>query len=91
MRAEPKETSNANLYLTPSAAFTPQEHAIDACVAAPAFSGVSRRVPAHPDGVPVVRSGTNAALPVARLLAGLRGADRHDNAVDARHDGFLGT
>ena len=91
MRAEPEETSNAKLYLTPPAAFTPQEHAVDACVAAPAFSGVFCGVPSQPDGVPVIRTGTNAALPGARLLAGLRRADGHNDAVDVQHDEFIGT
>ena len=35
--------------------------------------------------------GTDAALPVSRLLAGLCGADGRDDAVNAQHDGTLGT
>ena len=35
--------------------------------------------------------GTDAALPVSRLLPGLCGADGRDDAVNAQHDGSLGT
>ena len=90
MRAEPGETSKANLYSTPPGAFAPQEHAIDACVTVPTFPGASRGVPAHPNGGPIVRAGTDAALPVARLLAGLRD-DGRDDVVDAQYNGSLGT
>ena len=51
-----------------------REHALDACVTVPTFPGASRGVPAHPNGGPVVRAGTDAALRVARLLVGLRNA-----------------
>ena len=44
----------------------------------------------HTYGGPVVRAGTDAALPVARLLAGLRD-DGRDDVVDAQHNGSLGT
>ena len=90
MRAEPDETSKANLYSTLPDAFVPQEYAIDACVAAPAFPGACHGVPAHPNGEPPVRAGTDAALPVARLLAGLRN-DGRDGVVNAQHNGSLGT
>ena len=90
MRAEPNETSKANLYSTLPAAFAPQEHAIDAYVTVPTFPGASRGVPVHPNGGPVVRAGTDAALPVARLLAGLRN-DGRDGVVNAQHNGSLGT
>ena len=90
MRAEPNETSKANLYSTPPAAFAPQEHAIDACVTIPTFPGASHGVPAHPNGGPVARAGTDAALPVAHLLAGLRDDGRYD-VIDAQHNGSLGT
>ena len=46
---------------------------------------------ARPDGEPVARAGTDTALPVARLLAGLRGANGHEDALDARHNVSLGT
>ena len=91
MRSESVETSKANLYLTPSALFAPQEDAIDACVAAPAFPGASRGVPPHPNSEPVVSAVTDTALPVARLLAGLHDANGRDDAVDSRHSGSLGT
>ena len=72
-------------------ALTPREHMIDARVTARAFPGAARGVPAHPDGKPVARAGSDAALPVARLLAGLRNANGREDAVDAHHDGSLGT
>ena len=90
MRAEHNERSKANLYSTPSAAFVPQEHTINACVTVPTFPGASCGVPAHPNGGPVIRAGTDAVLSVARLLAGLRDADGRDNVVDERHHGTLG-
>ena len=75
----------------PQLIFAPQEHAIDACVAVPTFSGAFRGVPAHPNSGPVVRSGTDAAHPVARLVAGLRDADGRDGVVNAQHNGSPGT
>ena len=36
-------------------------------------------------------AGTNAALPVARLLAGLRDTNRSEDAIHTHHNGSFGT
>ena len=55
------------------------------------FPGAACGVPAHSDSEPIACPGTNAALPVARLLAGLRDTDGSGDAVDARYNGSIGT
>ena len=69
----------------------PQEHVVNAHIEACIFLGAAHGVPAHPDDEPVTHARTNAAIPVARLLAGLRGADGREDAVNARYDESLGT
>ena len=68
-----------------------QEHVVDAHIAARTFPGAALGVPAHSDDEPVTHARTNTAIPVARLLAGLRGADGREDAVNARYNGSLGT
>ena len=68
-----------------------QEHVGDAHIEACTFPGAAHGAPAHPDDEPVTHARTNAAIPVARLLAGLRGANGREDAVNERYDGSLGT
>ena len=72
-------------------AVAPQDHVVDAHIAARTFPEAALAVPAQPDGEPVTHARTNTAIPVARLLAGLRGADGREDAVNARYDESLGT
>ena len=72
-------------------ALAPQGHVVDAHIAARAFPGAAHGVLANPDGEPVTHARTNTAIPVARLLAGLRGADGCEGAVNGRYNGSLRT